>query len=78
MWGISVALIPLGARVAYAILAAWASADLFGAQPSSNRVLAKANPITGDWIFYLVLSPIMEYLVVAIYLFSSIILSRRR
>lgn len=78
MWGISFALIPLGVRAAYAILAAWSSADLFGAQPSSNPTLTKFNPITGDWVLYLVLSLLMEYLVVVIYLFSSIILSRRR
>lgn len=77
MWGISFGLIPLGARTAYAILASWSAADLFGAQPSANPVLAKSNPVTGDWILYLVLSPIMEYVVVIIYLFSSVVLSRR-
>ncbi|KAF9454997.1 hypothetical protein P691DRAFT_691235 [Macrolepiota fuliginosa MF-IS2] len=77
MWGISVGLIPLGARVAYAILAAWSAADVFGTQLSSNAVLAKSNPTTGNWVLYLVLSPIMEYVVVAIYLYSSVILSRR-
>ncbi|KAF5355731.1 hypothetical protein D9756_004029 [Leucocoprinus leucothites] len=77
LWGISLGLIPLGARVTYAILSSWSSSDPFGTQPSANPVLAKSNPITGDWVLYLVLSPIMEYVVVAIYLFSSVILSRR-
>ncbi|KAJ3575921.1 hypothetical protein NP233_g797 [Leucocoprinus birnbaumii] len=53
LWGISFGLIPLGARVAYAILSSWSSSDLFGALPSANPVLAMCNPITGDWVLYL-------------------------
>jgi hypothetical protein len=78
LWGISFGLLPLGARVAYAILSSWSSEDLFGARPSANPVLAKSNPITGDWVLFLLLSSVMEYVVVAIYLFSSVVLSRRR
>jgi hypothetical protein len=77
MWGISIALIPLGARTAYAILASWSSSDLLGTHPSSNPVLARSSPVTGHLALYLVLSPVMEYLVVLIYLYSSVVLSRR-
>ncbi|XP_006454590.1 hypothetical protein AGABI2DRAFT_182557 [Agaricus bisporus var. bisporus H97] len=77
MWGISIGLIPLGARTAYAILASWSSADLLGTQPSDNPVLARSNPVTGHLALYLVLSLVMEYLVVLIYLYSSVVLSRR-
>ncbi|KAJ3513122.1 hypothetical protein NLJ89_g3126 [Agrocybe chaxingu] len=77
LWGISAALPFLGARMAYAVIAVWSSSDLYGLQPSSNATLAKMNPVTGDWIFYLVLSLIMEFLVVALYLLASTVLAQR-
>jgi len=75
--GITLALPFLGVRVAYAVLAAWSSSDLFGTSPSSNTILAKFNPITGLWITYLVMSLIMEFIVSALYLLFSTVLSRR-
>lgn len=79
LYGVCFGLLSLGVRVAYAVLDAWSSSDLFGQQPSSNPTLARFNPITGDWILYLVLGLIMEYCTVGIYLLSStIILQRQR
>jgi hypothetical protein len=63
--------------MAYAVLAAWSSADLYGVKPSSNPTLAKLNPITGNWVLYLVMSLGMEYVAAALYLFASTILARR-
>jgi len=77
LWGITVALPFLGVRIAYAIIAAWSSSDLFGRNLSSNATLAKLNPVTGDWVWYLVLGLIMEYAVVALYLFASTVLARK-
>lgn len=77
LWGLTFALPFLGVRVAYGILAAWSSSDLFGTELSPNPIFAKFNPITGDWVAFLVMSLIMEFAVAAIYLFSSTILSRR-
>ncbi|KAF9524080.1 hypothetical protein CPB83DRAFT_641078 [Crepidotus variabilis] len=78
LFGISVALPFLGARIAYAVISAWSSEDLYGDQLSSNKTLANLNPIKGNWILYLVLGPIMEYCVAAIYLFSSTILASKK
>ncbi|KAF8912948.1 hypothetical protein CPB84DRAFT_490748 [Gymnopilus junonius] len=75
--GISLAFPFLGIRMAYAVIAAWSSSDLLGRELSPNPTLAKLNPVTGNWILYLVLSLIMEYVVVALYLFSSTILARK-
>ncbi|KAJ7042615.1 hypothetical protein C8F04DRAFT_1076532 [Mycena alexandri] len=76
--GVLVALPVLGVRVAYEILAAWSSMDLFGLQPSSNATLAMFQPVTGKWILFLVLGVICEFVVAAIYMFSSTILARPR
>ncbi|KAJ3838410.1 hypothetical protein EV361DRAFT_971435 [Lentinula raphanica] len=77
--GLTLALLPLGVRAAYAILDAWSSSDIFGSEPSSNPTLAKTNPISGNFVFYLVLGLIMEYAVAVICLaFSTIGLQRRR
>ena len=78
LFGITVALPFLGVRIAYAVMAAWSSSDLDGKHLSSNPTLAKMNPVTGDWVLYLVLSVIMEFIVAAMYLFSSTVLSQRR
>ncbi|KAF9056461.1 hypothetical protein BJ165DRAFT_1522368 [Panaeolus papilionaceus] len=77
LFGICTALPFLGVRIAYAVIAAWSSSDLFGAQLSPNPTLAKLNPVTGTWILYLVLSLIMEFVVASLYLFSSTVLARR-
>ncbi|KAF9458735.1 hypothetical protein BDZ94DRAFT_1225790 [Collybia nuda] len=77
LWGLTIALPFLGVRVAYGILAAWSSSDLFGVELSPNPTLVKFNPVTGDWIAFLVMSLIMEFVVTTIYLLSSTILSRR-
>lgn len=78
LFGISVALPFLGARIAYAVISEWSSEDLYGDKLSSNKTLANLNPIHGNWILYLVLGPIMEYCVAAIYLFSSTILASKK
>jgi len=75
--GISAALPFLGARVAYSILATWSSSDLFGESPSNNPALAQFNPVTGNWIPYLVLGPLMEFAVTFLYMLSSIVLARK-
>jgi len=67
----------LGVRVAYAVLAAWSSSDVFGVQPSPNPVLPQFNPITGDWVPFLVMSLIMEYIAALLYLLFSTVLARR-
>jgi len=77
LWGISAALPFLGARVAYSILATWSSSDLFGTIPSKNPTLARFNPIVGNWVPYLVLGPLMEFLVTLIYMLSSTVLARK-
>jgi hypothetical protein len=77
MWGISAALPFLGVRVAYSVLATWSSSDLFGASPSKNPTLAQFNPVTGNWILYLVLGVLMEFAVTFLYMLSSTVLARR-
>jgi len=77
LWGTSVALPFLGVRMTYAVLAAWSSSDLYGLKLSSNPTLANLNPITGNWVLYLVLSLVMEYVAAVLYLFASTILARR-
>ncbi|GAW01405.1 hypothetical protein F5879DRAFT_874239 [Lentinula edodes] len=76
--GLTLALLPLGVRAAYAILDAWSSSDIFGSEPSSNSTLAQLNPITGNFIFYLILGLVMEYIVALICLFFSTIGMQRR
>ncbi|KAG5653505.1 hypothetical protein H0H81_012715 [Sphagnurus paluster] len=76
--GMTLALPFLGVRAAYAILAAWSSSDLLGGKPSSNPILAKFNPITGQWVAYLAMSLVMEFIVAILYLLFSTVLSRRR
>ncbi|KAF8973542.1 hypothetical protein BDZ97DRAFT_1690735 [Flammula alnicola] len=75
--GISFALPFLGVRIAYAVLAAWSASDLLGLKPSTNTTLSKFNPVTGNWILYLVMSLILEYVVAALYLFASTVMARR-
>ncbi|KAJ7275426.1 hypothetical protein B0H12DRAFT_1087272 [Mycena haematopus] len=76
--GILCALPVLGVRVAYEILAAWSSSDLFGLMPASNATLAMFQPITGKWILFLVLGFGCEYVVAALYILSSTMLARQR
>ncbi|KAJ7139739.1 hypothetical protein C8R44DRAFT_765288 [Mycena epipterygia] len=76
--GVLLALPVLGARVAYEILAAWSSTDLFGLEPSPNPTLAMFQPITGKWILFLVLGVVCEFVVSAIYMLSSTVLARPR
>ncbi|PPQ64729.1 hypothetical protein CVT26_002673 [Gymnopilus dilepis] len=75
--GITFAFPFLGVRLAYAVIAVFSSSDLLGRDLSPNQTLAKLNPITGNWILYLVLSLIMEYVVTVLYLFASTILARK-
>ncbi|KAJ7169508.1 hypothetical protein C8R46DRAFT_1089019 [Mycena filopes] len=76
--GVLLALPVLGVRVAYEILAAWSSTDLFGLQPASNATLAMFQPVTGKWILFAVLGVVCEFVVAALYMFSSTILARPR
>jgi hypothetical protein len=78
LYGVICALPFLGARVAYEILAAWSSTDLFGLELSHNPTLAMFQPITGKWIWFLVLGVICELVVSALYMLSSTVLARRR
>jgi len=78
LFGISLAIPFLGVRIAYAILAAWSSKDLYGLSLSTNETLGKFNPVTGKWIIYLVMDLVMEYAVVVIYLVSSTLLASKR
>ncbi|KAJ7102315.1 hypothetical protein B0H15DRAFT_814116 [Mycena belliarum] len=78
LYGAMLALPVLGARVAYEVLAAWASSDLFGLDSSSNPTLAMFQPVTGKWLLYVVLGVVCEFVVVALYMLSSTVLGRRR
>jgi hypothetical protein len=42
-----------------------------------NPVLVKFNPVTGNWILFLVLDLVMEFFVSAVFLFSSTVLAQR-
>ncbi|KAJ6575518.1 hypothetical protein B0H10DRAFT_2104040, partial [Mycena sp. CBHHK59/15] len=76
--GVIFALPVLGVRVAYEILAAWSSTDLFGLELSSNPTLAMFQPITGKWITYAIMGIVCEFVVAVLYMLSSTILARRR
>jgi len=78
LYGISTATPFLGVCVAYSFLSAWSSSDLFGINLSPNPTIARFNPVTGQWIIYLVMSVIMEYVTVLIFIVSSTWLSQRR
>lgn len=75
--GVTFALLFIGIRVAYEILTAWSASDVFGRQPSSNPTLAKFNPITGDWVPYLVMGLIVEYVAAAFFIIPAVMLHRR-
>ncbi|KAG6919575.1 hypothetical protein DXG01_004238 [Tephrocybe rancida] len=75
--GATLALPLLGVRVAYAVLSAWSASDLFGNLLSSNPILAKFNPVRGQWIAFLVMSVVMEFVITALYLLFSTVFSRR-
>ncbi|KAL1709096.1 hypothetical protein EV121DRAFT_253675 [Schizophyllum commune] len=71
-----VALPVLGVRVAFSILNAFGSADVYGYQLSPNATL-RPFAYTQDWVRWLVMGLVMEYAVVLIYLVSSTGVSRR-
>lgn len=77
LWGIGIALPFLGARVAYGIMVAWSSSDIYGRTVPSNTTLARMNPVTGDWVFYLILGLVVEWIAAAMFLFASTIMARR-
>jgi len=68
----------LGVRIAYAVISAFSSSDLYGIHPSSDPNLKKLNPVTGQWYLFLVLGPVMEYMAVSLYLFASVVLAQKR
>jgi len=67
--GISCALPFLGVRVVYAILSAWST---------SSPSLARFDPVTGEWVLFLVMALVMEYCVALIYLLTGTTLPLRR
>ncbi|KAF8634485.1 hypothetical protein AX15_000923 [Amanita polypyramis BW_CC] len=75
--GMFLALVPLGARTAYAVIAAWSSSDLYGRRLSENVLLSRLNPVTGEFGYFLGLSVVCELVVSVIYLFSSTYIMRR-
>ncbi|KAF9023416.1 hypothetical protein BDZ89DRAFT_1069904 [Hymenopellis radicata] len=75
--GVTLALPFLGARVAYEFLASWSSSDPFGNELSSNPTLAKFNPVQGDWIPYLVMGLVVEFVAALIYAVFGAMLHRR-
>ncbi|KIY48355.1 hypothetical protein FISHEDRAFT_43478 [Fistulina hepatica ATCC 64428] len=70
----------LGVRCVYQILDVWSSADIYGLRLSSNSHIVKFQPVTGDYVTWLVMGLIMEYVAVVIYLAGSIdvVIHRRR
>jgi hypothetical protein len=68
----------LGVRTAYHIMNAWSSADLWGGIPSQNPTLPKFNIVSGDWIPFLVMLLIMEYIVALIYILSGTMINFHR
>ncbi|KAK1234425.1 hypothetical protein PQX77_002373 [Marasmius sp. AFHP31] len=76
--GVMLGLLFLGVRVAYAILDAWSSSDQFGGALSSNPTLAQFNSVSGDYIPYLVMGLVMEYLTTLTFLLFSTVMMRRR
>jgi hypothetical protein len=77
LWGIGIGMPFLGTRIAYGIMAAWSSSNLYGTVVPVNRTLSKMNPVTGDWVMYLVLGLVMEFAAAAMYLFASTVMARR-
>ncbi|KAL0576566.1 hypothetical protein V5O48_005398 [Marasmius crinis-equi] len=76
--GTTFGLLFLGVRVAYAILDAWSASDQFGIALSSDPTLAQFNSISGDYIPYLVMGLVMEYLTALTFLLSSTVIMQRR
>ncbi|ESK98244.1 hypothetical protein Moror_291 [Moniliophthora roreri MCA 2997] len=76
--GVTFGLLALGVRVAYGLLDAWSAARQDGTELSSNPTLAQFNSVTGDYIFYLVMGLVMEFVAGAAFLLSSTLLMRRR
>lgn len=68
--GISAALPFLTIRVVYSILSSFSPAATFGAAniPVVHNSLSKFNSFSGSWRIFLVMSLIMEYIVVLIYI----------
>jgi hypothetical protein len=77
LFGISLVVPILGVRMAYAVIAAFSSEDLYGINLSPDPTLRKLNPITGEWYLYLVLGPVMEYLALLLYILASVVFAQR-
>jgi len=77
LFGIFLAVPFVGARIAYAVISAFSSLDLYGTNLSSDTTLKNLNPINGQWYLYLVLGPTMEYIAVLVYMFASVVLAQR-
>jgi len=76
--GMFLALPFLGARCAYEVLTAWSSTDPFGNKLSTNPALAQFNPVQGNYLTYLLMGLVSEFLTAIIYLLFSTVLSEFR
>ncbi|KAL0950696.1 hypothetical protein HGRIS_007473 [Hohenbuehelia grisea] len=76
--GITLALLLIGVRVAYAIMNAWSAADELGFEPSANATLRRFNINTGEWQMWLILDLVMEYAATLVYLLSSTLIPLRK
>lgn len=75
--GISYALPFLAIRVLYGLLGSFSSISLsYAVTGSSSSSLSKFNYISGSWTIYLIMSTIMEFIVIAIYIFFGLRMSK--
>lgn len=63
----------LAVRVLYSVLSAY-SPNAFSKTASHSTNLSKFNSITGDWRIYLVMSLLMEYITVLIYIITGVLI----
>ncbi|KAH8120501.1 hypothetical protein DFH11DRAFT_1560345 [Phellopilus nigrolimitatus] len=73
--GISCGMPFLAVRVVYSVLSSFSGSSTFsasGISSTSSSSLAKFNSISGSWELFLVMSTLMEFVVVAIYIFFGL------
>ncbi|PAV22240.1 hypothetical protein PNOK_0219700 [Pyrrhoderma noxium] len=77
LMGISCALPFLAIRVLYGLLGSFSSISLsYAVTGSSSSSLSKFNYISGSWTIYLIMSTIMEFIVITIYIFFGFRMSK--
>ncbi|KAH8120500.1 hypothetical protein DFH11DRAFT_1838318 [Phellopilus nigrolimitatus] len=72
--GISCGMPFLAVRVIYSVLSAFSGSSTFstsGVSATSSSSLAQFNSISGSWQLFLVMSTLMEFVVVVIYIFDA-------